>query len=141
MVEKWTLVPSMPGVLASTHGRVMVAPYLVAGPRGGFCRRGGTPTFGAWSAGRRYQLIYRGKPYKVARLICEAYHGASPSDAPHCLHIDENARNNLPENLKWGTHKENMNAPLLCAWRRSGKPMGDRYPFAPGRCPQPGESQ
>jgi hypothetical protein len=28
-----------------------------------------------------------------------------------CMHLDENSRNNKPENLAWGTQKENLNAP------------------------------
>lgn len=58
---------------------------------------------------RRYTIIYKGKTYRVAKLICEAFHG--PSNGLYCLHIDENSRNNMPSNLKWGTQKENLNAP------------------------------
>lgn len=47
---------------------------------------------------------------KVHKLVCEAFHGPKPFDGAVVIHIDENALNNRPENLKWGTMKENMNA-------------------------------
>ena len=49
----------------------------------------------------------------------------------NCLHIDENSANNRPENLKWGTQKENMNAPGYLAYCRSR--VGDLSPVAKAR--------
>jgi hypothetical protein len=109
--EIWRVIPSYPGLLASSLGRLMIAPYLneknAIGPR----QYGGEPTYGQWD-GDRYIYARRGfKTFKVARLVCEAFHGPMPFEDAVCMHKDENARNNRPENLAWGTQKENLNAP------------------------------
>jgi hypothetical protein len=48
---------------------------------------------------------------KVHQLVCEAFHGPKPFDRAVVIHRDEDALNNKPCNLKWGTQKENLNAP------------------------------
>lgn len=45
------------------------------------------------------------------QLVCEAFHGPKPFPRAVVIHADENALNNAPENLRWGTQKENLNAP------------------------------
>ena len=40
------------------------------------------------------------------RLICEAFHGPCP-DGRECRHLDGNKKNNRPDNLAWGTSKQN----------------------------------
>jgi hypothetical protein len=129
MSEIWRLVPSLPGVLASSEGRVMFAPKAGVMPGGGSRQYGGKPRLGQWD-GDRYILVVRGKTYKVARLVCEAFHGAPPPSRRYCLHKDENSRNNRPENLKWGTQKENLNAPKFLAYCRSR--IGDNNPRIKG---------
>jgi hypothetical protein len=108
--EIWRLIPSMPGLLASSRGRLMVAPYLGELPQGGTRQYGGYARKGCWD-GDRYIYVLKGKTYKVARLVCEAFHGPAPEGKNVCMHMDENSRNNAPSNLKWGTQKENLNAP------------------------------
>ncbi len=56
---------------------------------------------------------------KVHQLVCEAFHGVKPFDRAVVIHRDENALNNKPANLKWGTQKENLNAPGFKAYCRS----------------------
>lgn len=116
--EIWRLIPSVGDVLASSLGRLMVAPRVAesaVGPR----QYGGEPTFGQWD-GKRFIYPRRGcKTLKVARLICEAFHGAPPFDGAVCMHLDENSRNNRPDNLKWGTQRENMQAPGYIAYCKS----------------------
>ena len=88
----------------------MVLPYIAPMPHGGKRQYGGEPTFGVWNkTDARFQYLHKGKIYKVARLVCEAFHGPAPADQPICMHLDENAANNRPDNLAWGTQKENMN--------------------------------
>lgn len=77
--------------------------------------RDSKPGFGQWD-GKRFIYRLRGKTYKVARIVCEAFHGPAPEDLPICIHIDENARNNAPTNLRWGTQKENLNCPGFIAY-------------------------
>lgn len=130
MSEIWRFVPSLPGVLASSEGRVMITPREAPLPRGGTRQYGGTPRFGQWD-GDRYIVVVRGRSYKVARLVCEAFHGAAPSGQRYCLHKDENSRNNKSSNLKWGTQKENLNAPGFLRYCRSR--TGENNPLIKGR--------
>lgn len=119
--EIWRQVPSAPGILASSEGRVMVEPYWASMPHGGRRAYGGQPHFGVFNkTDGRFTITYKGKTYKVARLVCEAFNGPAPSDKPVCMHLDENAANNRASNLGWGTQKENLNAPAVKAYHRSG---------------------
>lgn len=96
----------------------MILSYAGRMPNGGLRRYGGVPVRGVWNGGR---LVYfrRGKNYRVARLVCEAFHGRAPQNKPCCLHIDEDSANNTPKNLKWGTQKENLNALGFLTYCRS----------------------
>ncbi|KAB7765365.1 hypothetical protein CEK68_11725 [Xanthomonas sp. LMG 12461] len=129
--EIWRVVPSVPELLASSEGRIMVIPYRKPLARGSGCRPyGGTPMRGAWD-GVRYIYQFRGRNYKVARLVCEAFKGLPTEERNVCMHLDENARNNRPDNLEWGTQKENLNAPGFLRYCRSR--LGDRSPFIIGK--------
>jgi len=128
--ELWRVIPSQPDLLASSLGRIMVAPYLNQGGRGPK-QYGGTPTYGQWD-GVRFLYARRGqKTLKVARLVCEAFHGESPEGRRVCMHLDENSRNNRPGNLAWGTQKENLNAPGFIAYCKTR--IGENNPQAKGR--------
>jgi len=131
-METWRIIPSLPQYLASTQGRLMRVPFIGAMPHGGTKHYGGKPTIGVWHLDqRRYCLMYRGHTYKVARLICEAFHGAAPLSKPVCMHLDENSRNNKTDNLAWGTQKENLNAQGFVAYCHSR--TGENNPFIKGR--------
>lgn len=122
--EEWRDVPSTPGIAASSWGRLMVVPYEKAMPRGGVKTIGGFATFGHLREGRFHYAVKK-REYKAHRLICEAFNGP-PKDGQVCMHLDENCLNNLPRNLKWGTQKENLNAPGFLAYCRSR--LGDASP-------------
>jgi hypothetical protein len=47
------------------------------------------------------------KHHRVHRLVCEAFHGV-PEKGMTCSHLDGNAFNNRPDNLKWETFKINL---------------------------------
>lgn len=128
--ERWRAVPSFDRVMVSSLGRVMVIPYFKEASKGGKTPLGGKPIYGQWD-GTRYIYTLKRKSYKVARLVCEAFHGSPPFPGAVCIHIDENSRNNTPENLKWGTQKENLNAPGFLKYCRSR--TGDRNPMIKGR--------
>ena len=128
--EIWKPVPSVPGLLASSHGRVMVKPFIGTMPHGGKRQYGGFPRKGCWD-GERYIFVWRGKTYKVGRLVCEAFHGMAPKGKRICMHKDEDSTNNVPMNLKWGTQKENLNAPGFIAYCQSR--TGDNNPHVKGR--------
>ena len=129
--EQWRAVPSVPGLLASSFGRVMVAPYTAPLPNGGLRQYGGFPTYGqpVESEGR-YITVFRRKTYKVHSLVCEAFNGPRPEGLV-CCHVDEDWRNNLPSNLEWGTQRDNLNAPGFIAYCRSR--TGANNPLIKGR--------
>ena len=130
--EIWRDVPSVPGILASSDGRVMHVPYRDAMPKGGTRPFGGEPTFGVWNkTDGRFITQYKRKTYKVHRLIAEAFHGPSPFEGAVVMHLDENAANNRASNLRWGTQKENLNAEGFLAYCRGR--TGDRSPVAKAR--------
>lgn len=101
---------------------MMAIPTMKPNSRGSGKRHyPGKPHFGVWEKQQgRFITMQRGKTYKVARLVCEAFHGPAPDDKPVCMHRDENAANNRAENLAWGTQKENLNAPAVRAYHKSG---------------------
>ena len=49
----------------------------------------------------------------VHRLVCLAFHGAKPAGAECVRHLDGDRSNNRPENLRWGTNKENAADTIL----------------------------
>jgi len=118
--EIWKTVPSWPELQASSWGRIRTVPRKVPQPSGGFRMAGGKPTYGAWD---RYAYKYiwftkrYNKTFKVARLVCEAFYGV-PEEGAVTMHLDENVRNNRPENLAWGTQKQNCNMPRLKQYHR-----------------------
>ena len=134
--EIWKPIPSIPGACASSLGRVwMPSKKNVLMPTGGTRDYISRPITGsmektASSRNEKKRFIYRwsGKTYKVHRLVCEAFHGPQPPDKPIVMHLDEDPTNNRPENLKWGTRKENQNFPKAkAAWARR---VGDQSPWA-----------
>lgn len=92
----------------------MVSPYVADMPNGGKRQYGGCPHFGVWSKhDARFIVFHKGKTYKVAQLVCEAFNGEKADNSQVCMHLDENAANNRADNLRWGTQKENLNAPAF----------------------------
>lgn len=122
-------MPSDPSLLASSLGRIQIKPHSKPMPRGGVREYGGFPTYGTWD-GYRYVYIRKGyKTRKVARLVCEAFNG-SPKENEVCMHLDEDSSNNRPENLKWGTQKENLNFPGFIEYCKSR--TGENNPWIKG---------
>jgi hypothetical protein len=135
MEEIWKPVPSLPGVQASSLGRLLYPEREAPMPNGGVRRYIPNPTLGAVTcantgAMHKYRNSYN-KFYgniKVHRAVCEAFHGPPPFLRAVVIHIDEDGLNNQPENLKWGTQKENLNMPKIKAYHRSR--VGKNSPWA-----------
>lgn len=119
--EDWKPVPSEPGVLASSYGRILLPPSYAPICHGGYRGYFPKPRYGQVSrekigAKHTYRIIMikdvakpsRQRPRKVHQLVCEAFHGPKPFEHAVVIHIDEDAHNNRPCNLKWGTQKENL---------------------------------
>jgi hypothetical protein len=118
--EIWRDVPSLPEVLVSSEGRVMYRPYRKAMPNGGVRTYGGVPHWGSWSKrDARWVVVVGGKTYKVARLVAEAFRGPPPFEGAVAMHLNENAANNRASNIKWGTQKDNLNAPGFLEYCRN----------------------
>lgn len=132
--EIWKKVPSESGVLASSWGRILQSPGYAPLPNGGYRTYMPEPRFGqvakaARDAQHQYRHVMlkrhgpgpRQQPRKVHRLVCEAFHGVAPFEGAVVIHINEDALDNRPENLKWGTQKENLNTPGFLAYCRSNE--------------------
>lgn len=133
--ETWRTIPSLPHYEASSWGRVRRKPHLKPLPGNrGMRRYGGKPYYGVLrpgTGGPRYFMMDGKKNYRVARLVCEAFHGPPPPGKPNCLHRDEDALNNKPGNLKWGTQRENLNAPGFLEYCKGR--TGENNPAVKGR--------
>ena len=138
MEETWNPVPSKPGVFASSLGRVKQSPFEMVMPNGGIRRYVPNPTFGvktkASKKARHVFMAYVTRLHgnmKVHRLVCEAFHGTAPFLRAVVIHLDEDATNNKPQNLRWGTQKENLNMPGFISYCKSR--IGDESPVIKGR--------
>lgn len=129
MEEVWGQVPSVPEISASSLGRILVSPCQRDMPGGGTRSYTPKPTFGYEEKGatgragigkRRIIRIGRlKKTFKIAQLVCEAFHGPKPDAKSVTIHIDEDPGNNTAENLRWGTQKENLNMPKFKEYLRT----------------------
>ena len=137
MIEHWKPVPSKPGLMASSLGRVKLPDRTAKLPNGGTRGYYPKPTYGgkaraSKTARHEYMALYNKKfgNMKVHRLVCEAFHGPTPFKRAVVIHIDENALNNRPENLRWGTQKENLNMPKFIEYCKSR--TGENSPVKKG---------
>ncbi len=104
--------------MASDEGRILLPPRHAALPNGGVRLYLPKPALGTVARSnkeakheyRNYWTRHFGN-IKVHQAVCEAFHGLKPFGAAVVIHKDENGLNNAADNLKWGTQKENLNAP------------------------------
>lgn len=102
-MEIWKPIPSLPEYEASSLGNVRRVPWLSPMPRGrGYRVYGGYAWPGTNSKhDRRPRITFRGKTYKVADLVCEAFHGKPPFPWTIVVYRDGNLRNCAASNLLW----------------------------------------
>jgi hypothetical protein len=136
--EEWRLVPSKPEILVSNFGRVLFPERRAAMPMGNIRLYKPKPSFGiktkaCKTARHEYMGVYNRffGNLKVHRLVCEAFHGPAPEGKNVVLHLDEDATNNKPENLRWGTQKENLNMPKFIEYCKGR--IGEDSPSVKGR--------
>ena len=128
--EVWRTSPSLPEYEVSSWGRVRRKPFQGPMPKEGYRWYGGKAFYGQDSGEGRMIFVYKNKTYKVHQLVCEAFNGPR-KEGQVCMHLDENYKNNKPENLKWGTQKENLNAPGFIEYCKSR--TGENNPLIKGR--------
>lgn len=113
-IEEWRSVPSEPLLEASSKGRIRSIPYEVPMPHGGLRTCQVSPTYGVKvqmsPRYHRMQLTFRRKTYRLHRLVAEAFLGPCPKGLD-VSHKDEDATNNIPDNLEYVTRKVNLNKP------------------------------
>lgn len=102
--EQWRPVNGFPHYEVSSLGRVRRIVSKTCSKAGaiihGHVGDRGYRYFNATIDGRR-------KVLKFHRLVCEAFHGPSPSPLHVVAHFDGNRDNNRADNLRWATTKEN----------------------------------
>ena len=102
-------------------------------------RNKGHWTFGC-NNGHGYLCVkYRGKKYKVHRLVLDAFVGPAPKDKPEADHIDRNPLNNNVSNLRWVSRCENCrNTMKQDRVKSRGLPctFEDRKAYSHGSCKQ-----
>lgn len=111
--EVWKPIPNYEGLYeVSDFGRVRSLPKSVVDPNGRIrnyplrvLRQQATNKYGHLKVG-----LYKNekcREFLVHRLVLMAFVG-NPSDAaPECLHGDGDPTNNVLQNLRWGSSKEN----------------------------------
>lgn len=113
------------GAFARSDGMIKFPESKAIMPHGGertyktVWKRGTVTKASKTARHKYYGTVYKGKNYKIHRLICRAFHGDPPEGKNIVLHLDENALNNEPSNLRWGTQKENLNAENFLAYCRT----------------------
>lgn len=135
--EIWKPVPSMPGLTASSHGRIKLPEIERVLKNGIISKRKTIPRFGSitWAAKGAKHLYFgcmsrKLGNIKVHRAVCEAFHGPPPFERAVVIHINENGLDNRPKNLQWGTQKENLNAPGFIEYCKGR--VGENSPIIKG---------
>ena len=129
MFEEWRIVPSKPGLMASSLGRIVLPKRRAQMPHGGWRDYNPEPTFGVVrsakkGAAHRYFGVFAMHygNIKVHQAVCEAFHGPRPFPNAVVIHLNENGLDNSAGNLKWKKKKENLNAERFIQYRMARKP-------------------
>ena len=130
--EEWRSVPSKPGIMASSWGRIKLPDRTAMMPHGGIRSYSTKPLYGyitrAKPTAKHCYMGIANRTYgnlKVHQLVCEAFHGPRPEGMTDVLHLAEDGLNNRPANLR-----ENLNAPGHIAYCASAcrEKMAGRSP-------------
>ncbi len=109
--EEWRPIPSTNGVYeASSLGNIRSTSRYVSAGRGQTLRPGQPIKTQLLKTGyRQVRIVFPDgqRTVRVHRLICEAFHGNS-EPGQEVRHLNGINYDNRPENLRWGTRKENV---------------------------------
>lgn len=107
--EEWRHVPDQPPhVMASNKGRVRLEPRVISTARGP--RNMPEKYLKISKTAKGYERVSIGDGgYSVHRLVCKAFNGL-PTNHEELLvmHLNDTPDDNRPENLRWGTAKDNQ---------------------------------
>lgn len=133
MKEVWVKSPSFDFLSVSSWGRLLIDPTEAPLPNGGIRKYVTKPTYGTIQKVKedysRYVFTNRKRGInnkKVHQLVCEAFHGAKPTEDSVVMHIDDNPLNNNKDNLRWASQKENLNADKFIEYCKTR--LGDLSP-------------
>lgn len=116
MEETWKPIPGYETHYeASSLGRVRSRRRVIVDNKNGkerkrvFKERILSPNTSARTGRASVMLSVQGETKRIliSRLVCLAFHGLPPEGKDNVLHYDDDSDNNTPENLRWGTLKEN----------------------------------
>lgn len=109
MVEEWRPIPSFPGYEASSLGRIRSLDRTKTN-RNGVVRKYTGRVLRPHIGNKGYARVRPNNvdPTGIAPLVCEAFHGLKPSPLHEVAHNDGTKDNDVPGNLRWATHAENM---------------------------------
>lgn len=105
-IEEWRVIDDAPDYAVSDRGRVK---RIVPDWQGKYDGRILKPSTHRSGYLAHVLCTPSGKiTRKVHRLVCQAWHGPSPSPKHHAAHYDGQNQNNTPDNLYWATARENV---------------------------------
>ena len=115
--EEWRAIPGWEGYEASTHGNIRSL-----APRNGYSWKAPRVLRGSTNDTGHRHVVLRGRVVVgVHRLGALTFLGPPPPGATVCRHFDGDPTNNRPENLRWGTPKENSDDMLRHGTRKFGE--------------------
>lgn len=106
MAEEWRPIPGFEGLYeASSSGTIRNIARGMGRTPGRVLKSTPTGRYGH----RTVALRKEGKTHSwfLHRVIALTFKGSPPAEKPFALHKDGNVDNNCPENLYWGTKKDN----------------------------------
>ena len=80
------------------------------------------PWLGGYNSSYKMVRLHSQNEY-VHRLVCKAFYGVNPTHLPEVRHLDGFSFNNKPENLDWGTAKQNSSDKYV-----HGNMCGEKHP-------------
>lgn len=120
-MEFWVPVPGYGGLYeASSQGRVRSLPRITVGKLGKPRRRPLRMLWLHYDDNGYRRVTVTGKSRLLHRIVLEAFVGPCP-EGMECCHNNGDRSDCRPENLRWGTHKENSQDRVAHGTSRRGE--------------------
>jgi HNH endonuclease/NUMOD4 motif len=109
LMEVWIEIEGWPCYQVSNQGRVRSLDKVII-QSNGVQRFSKGVVLNPWKESGYFRVDLSNdnekQPFFVHTLVCTVFHGPCP-EGLECRHLDGNEWNNLPDNLMWGTRKQN----------------------------------